>query len=122
MPGFDVGMPDRAQIDGVELAQLVDRAVRQDFAGPQVAIAAEVEMSTVSYENSSMAATASSTLSPSAATSGPGAVAPHHRDPQSLVRVQLPASTSKRVNHRRGTKIAETSNRPRRRTRKKGRF
>ena len=39
-----VGMADRAEVDGVELAQLVDRARRQRFAGLQIALAAPVEM------------------------------------------------------------------------------
>ncbi len=42
--GRDVGMADRAQEDGVERAQLVDGARGQDFAGAQVAVAAEVEV------------------------------------------------------------------------------
>ena len=44
MPGLHVGMADGAQVDGVERAQLVDGPRGQDFAGAQVAVAAEVEI------------------------------------------------------------------------------
>ena len=40
--GRDVGVADGAEEDGVELAQLVDGAVGERFAGAQVAFAAEV--------------------------------------------------------------------------------
>ena len=42
--GGDVGMADRAEQDGGEGAQLVERLGRQDFAGPQIALAAEIEV------------------------------------------------------------------------------
>ena len=42
-PGRDAGMAHRAQEDGVAAPEVVERRVGQDLAGPQVALAAEVE-------------------------------------------------------------------------------
>ena len=68
---LDVGMADGAQVDGVELAQLVDGAGGQHFAGAQVALAAEVEVGQFVLELVAGRRRPSETLSPSAATSGP---------------------------------------------------
>ena len=42
MPGLHLRMADGAEEDGLELAEFVHRAVGQDFAGLEVAVAAEV--------------------------------------------------------------------------------
>ena len=42
--GLDVGMADGAQVDGVELAQLVDLPLADHLAGGQVTVAAVVEL------------------------------------------------------------------------------
>ncbi len=48
--GGDVRMTHRAQVHAVELAQLVDSAGRQNFAGPQIAIAAKIVMHELELE------------------------------------------------------------------------
>ena len=67
-----VGMADRARAGWRRnLRSSSTTPVRQDFAGPQVALAAESRSPSVRTSMPSSAATALRTLTPSAATSGP---------------------------------------------------
>ena len=68
--GGDVGMAHRAQQNGGKGAQFVERLGRHDLAGPQIALAAEIEVLQFDLIPSK-AATALRTFTPSAATSGP---------------------------------------------------
>ena len=68
----DVRVPDGAEVDGVEPAQLLEDGVGQDLAGPHVALAAEVELREVELD---AGPAPSSTFSPSRDDLGAGAVA-----------------------------------------------
>ena len=48
---LDLRMAHRAEIDRLELAQFLHRAVRQDLAGLQVAFAAEIVVVPVEFES-----------------------------------------------------------------------
>ena len=69
--GRHVGMADGAEQDGVAAAQPLDLGVGQDLAGPQVALAPQVERRRSRKSKPSIRATAESTSRPSAVTSGP---------------------------------------------------
>ena len=48
--GLHVGMADGAEEHGIELLELLERAVGQDLAGPLVALAAEIEAGVVQLD------------------------------------------------------------------------
>ena len=67
----DVGMADRAQVEGVAAAELGQDRVGQDLAGLQVALAPQVEGDECHSGNRRGPAAAASTARPSRTTSGP---------------------------------------------------
>src|SRR4029077_5796910 len=76
--GRDVRVPDRAEIESVEAAHLVERALRQYLARPEIPVAAEVVLHGVDLEAASDGLHHLETL---ADALGAGAVARDHADP-----------------------------------------
>ena len=85
MPGATSRMADRPQVNRVELPQFVDCPGRQRFAGAQIALAAEIEMQSVSYWNFSSLSTAVQDFEPFGGHFRAGAVAADHGDAQFAV-------------------------------------